>query len=58
MKLVFDIETDDLDAKKIWCIVAKDVVTEQLYTYGPDQIEEGCELLCSADELICLYSET
>ena len=52
MKLVFDIETDDLDAKKIWCIVAKDVVTEQLYTYGPDQIEEGCKLLCSADELI------
>jgi len=52
MKLVFDIETDDLDAKKIWCIVAKDLVTEQLYTYGPDQIEEGCKLLCSADELI------
>jgi len=52
MKLVFDIETDDLNATRIWCIVAKDVDTEQVYTFGPDQIEEGCELLCSADELI------
>jgi hypothetical protein len=52
MKLVFDIETDDLKATRIWCIVAKDVDTEQVYTFGPDQIEEGCDLLCSADELI------
>ena len=40
MKLVFDIETDDLKATRIWCIVAKDVDTEQVYTFGPDQIEE------------------
>ena len=52
MKLVFDIETDDLDAKKVWCLVAKDLDSEQLYTFGPDQIDEGCELLCNADELI------
>ena len=52
MKLVFDIETDDLNATKIWCLVAKDIVSNQLYTYGPDQIEEGCQLLSEADELI------
>ena len=52
MKLVFDIETDDLDATRIWCIVAKDIDTGTLYTYGPDQIDEGCQLLSDADELI------
>ena len=52
MKLVFDIETDDLKATKIWCLVAKDIESKQLYTYGPDQIDEGCQLLSEADELI------
>ena len=52
MKLVFDIETDDLKATKIWCLVAKDIISNQIYTYGPNQIEEGCQLLSEADELI------
>ena len=25
MNLIFDIETDDLDATRIWCIVAKEI---------------------------------
>ena len=44
-RLVFDIETDSLTPSKIWCIVAKDIDKGQLYTYGPKQIEEGCDLL-------------
>ena len=37
MNLIFDIETDDLDATKIWCIVAKQV-DGQVYKFGPNQI--------------------
>lgn len=51
MKLVFDIETDDLDAKVIWCIVAIDE-EQNTYTYGPNKIEEGIELLRGASTLI------
>ena len=52
MKLVFDIETDGLDASKIWCIVAKDLDTGQIHTYNPDQIQEGLKLLVDSDLLI------
>ena len=44
MKLVFDIETDDLNASKIWCIVAIDE-DNKVYSYKPGQIEEGIKLL-------------
>ena len=50
--LVFDIETDDLDATKIWCLSALDVDTEQQFSYGPSELSEGLELLQSADKLI------
>jgi DNA polymerase I len=50
--LVFDIETDGLDAKKIWCISALDVDTEQQYSYGPSELSDGFELLLKADKLI------
>ena len=52
MKLVFDIETDGLDASKIWCIVAKDLDTGQIHTYNPDKIQEGLKLLVDSDLLI------
>jgi DNA polymerase-1 len=55
MKLVFDIETDGLDATKVWCIVAKEVTDRcvgKIYTYDPDHINEGIQLLQQADELI------
>ena len=50
--LVFDIETDGLDAKKIWCISALDVDTEQQYSYGPSELSEGFDMLLKADKLI------
>ena len=47
--LVFDIETDGLDAQKIWCISALDVDTEEQHSFGPS---EGFDLLLKADKLI------
>ena len=52
MNLVFDIETDGLDATLIWCIVAKDIDTNQVYAYPPEKIDEGLELLEKANILI------
>jgi DNA polymerase I-like protein with 3'-5' exonuclease and polymerase domains len=52
MDLVFDIETDDLKATKIHCIVAQDMDTGQLYKYPPEKLLEGYELLANADTLI------
>ena len=40
MEVVFDIETDDLKATKIWCIVAIDN-NDNVYTFKPDQIDQG-----------------
>jgi len=51
MKLIFDIETDDLNATKIWCIVAKEI-DGQLYEFGPTQIQDGLDLLSKAEMLI------
>ena len=51
-RLVFDIETDSLDPKRIWCLVAKDIDTKQQYIYGPDQIQEGCDLLESSSYVV------
>jgi len=52
LKLVFDIETDDLNATKIWCIVAQDVETNKIYKFGPNNLDKGYELLESAEQLI------
>ena len=41
MQLVFDIETDDLKATKIWCIVAIDLNSEKVYSFEPDKIDKG-----------------
>ena len=51
MKLIFDIETDDLDATKVWCIVAKELDGKS-YRFTPDEIEDGIKLLQDADTLI------
>ena len=51
MNLIFDIETDDLDATRIWCIVAKEI-DGQVYKFGPNQIEDALDLLHSAKVLI------
>ena len=54
MKLVIDVETngflDKLDT--IHCMVFKDIETEKVYSYNPDQLEEGLQLLKKATLLI------
>ena len=52
LRLVFDIETDDLNATKVWCIVAQDADSGQIYKFAPHQLESGLELLQSAETLI------
>ena len=51
MKIIFDIETDDLNASRIWCIVAKEL-NGKSYKFTPDNIDKGIELLQNADTLI------
>jgi DNA polymerase-1 len=54
-QLVFDIEADALDARevtRVWCIVIQDVDTEELFKYGPTEIEAGIKRLEVADRLI------
>ena len=51
MKLIFDIETDDLNATRVWCLVAKELEGE-LYKFGPNEIQDGLDLLSKADTLI------
>lgn len=50
--LVFDIETNDLKATKIWCISAIDVDTEVQTSFGPSELDKGLEFLRTADKLI------
>lgn len=54
MKLVFDIEADNLldDVTQVWCIVARDVDTDEVYTFDPTSIEDGLNLLNRAELLI------
>ena len=52
MNLVFDIETDDLKATKIHCIVAQDVETKEIFKFPPIKLEEGYAFLESAEKLI------
>ena len=54
MKLVFDIEADHLleQVSQVWCIVARDVDTDKVYSFDPSQIKEGLQFLQDADMLI------
>ena len=52
MNLVFDIETDDLKATKIHCLVAQDVETKEIFKFPPNKLEEGYAFLESAEKLI------
>ena len=38
MRAIVDIETDDLNATKIHCIVAKDIDTDKVYPFPPDML--------------------
>ena len=52
MDLVFDIETDDVNATKVWCIVAQNPDTGEIFKFTPNQLEQGYEFLNTADRLI------
>ena len=52
LSLVFDIETDAIKATKVWCIVAQDSGSGQIYKFAPHQLESGLELLQKADTLV------
>ena len=50
--LVFDIETDGLQSTKIYCMSVLNTETEEQFNFPPSKIEEGIQLLESADKLI------
>ena len=52
MDLVFDIETDDLQATLVHCIVAQDAETGEIFKFPPHKLEEGYKFLATADRLI------
>lgn len=54
MRLLFDIETDDLSEKatKVHCIVALDLDTGTVHSFKPEQIREGVRLLQQATLLV------
>lgn len=41
--LIFDIETDSLDATKVWCLCAMDATTREEFRYGPGSLSEALE---------------
>jgi len=51
-QLVFDVETDGLQYTRIWCVVAQDVDTGEIKSFGPNEIYEAAEYLSTADMLI------
>lgn len=58
MRLTFDIETDGLDATKIWCIVCEDIDTGRIMKYTDEStrytgdIAMGLQMLQNADLLV------
>lgn len=57
MKLCYDIETDGLEATKVWCLVAQNVDTGCVYKYSDydDKLpgmDDACALLTNAEVLI------
>lgn len=63
MELVFDIEANGLnevtigksvnaEVDKVWCLVAKDIQSGQVYQFRQERIKDGVDLLRRADKLI------
>lgn len=54
MRLAFDIEANGLldTVSKVHCLCAVDLDSDQTWQFGPSQIEEGLELLKTADLLV------
>ncbi len=53
-RLIWDIEANGLlrEVTKVWCLVTRDVDTDEVVEYGPDDIEKALEPLYEADELV------
>ena len=51
-RLVVDIETDSLDAKEIFCVVAKDLDDDRIYTFTQKNMEHCKPLLEQSDILV------
>ena len=52
MRLLFDIEADGLYPTRFWCMSVIDIDKEQVYEFGPDEIDQAIDLLMSADTLV------
>jgi len=54
MRLVFDMESNNLldNVEHCWCIVAKDIDTDKMYYFKPEDIQHGLLFLQSSDTLI------
>jgi DNA polymerase I len=52
MDLVFDIETDDIQATLVHCIVAQDADSGEIFKFPPHKLAEGYQFLTTADRLI------
>ena len=51
-RLAVDIETDGLDAKEVYCVVARDLDEKRTYTYTQQNMQHCKQLLESADILV------
>jgi len=51
-RLVVDIETDSLDAKEIYCVVAKDIDEDRIYTFTPTNMQHCKPIIDNADIII------
>ena len=49
MDLVFDIETDDVKATKVHCIVAQNPESGEIFKFPPNKLAEGYQFLTTAD---------
>ena len=50
--ILFDIETDDVAATKIWCMCAIDLDTGEEFSFPPHKLNEGYKLLKTYDKLV------
>jgi DNA polymerase-1 len=53
-RTIFDIETNGLlpEVTFLWCIVCRDVETEEVHRFGPENLGAGVDYLLASNELI------
>jgi len=51
-RLVVDIETDSLEATKIYCVVAKDLDSKRIYTYDENNLNHFKSLISEGDIVV------